>query len=240
MRERGFQAEEPGPLGQFAHRARVAKTTRDLVGAVMDAAATMVNATVSGCYLQTATSLEINQAGASDALVLRYTAFTATSVDPVHAALVERHVAVRSDDLFDRDAWMRHRFYREVAAAFGLDAYMAAQVLDGNGPRGVIGLARKAGCASFSTLDAQRLQVICLHASIALTRLSMEPEDRITVVLTRKQQDLVRFVANGYTNEQIANACNVTSHAIKKSLERLYVKTGVSSRAELVARIQVR
>jgi DNA-binding CsgD family transcriptional regulator len=227
------------PLQKFAQRARIVRTTLDLVGAVMDCAATTVGAAVSGCFLQTAASLEIRQTGASDALAQRHAAFIVTSVDPIHAALAERHIAVRSNDLFDHEEWTRHPFHRDVEAAFDLDAYMAAEIIDDKGPRGVIGVARKTGCPPFSVLDAQRLQAICLHASIALTRLGLNSEGRAAVTLTSKQRELVRLVANGFTNDQIARACGVSSHAIKKSLERLYTKADVASRAELVARIQL-
>jgi DNA-binding CsgD family transcriptional regulator len=206
----------------------------------MDCTVVAVGAAVSGCFLQTATSLEIDQTGAPDALALRYADFIEVAVDPVHAALVERHVAVRSNDLFADDAWTRHPFCRDVEAAFGLEAYMAAELVDDKGPRGVVGVARKAGAPPFSALDAQWLQTICLHASVALARLALG--QRIVVPLsslTPKQRELVRLVANGLTNDQIALACGVTRHAVKKGLAQLFAKADVASRAELVACVQL-
>ena len=41
------------------------------------------------------------------------------------------------------------------------------------------------------------------------------------------------------TNDQIARACGVTVHAVKKSLERLFARFLVSSRAELIATLGV-
>lgn len=240
MAERRSKTKGFEQLQRFAQRARLVQTVRELVAAVMDCTAVSVGAAVSGCLLRTATSSEIDQAGAPDALALRYAEFVEGSVDPVHAALVERHVAVRSNDLFDEVTWTRHPFCRGVEAAFGLEAYMAAELVDDKGSRGVVGVARKSGHPPFSVRDAQWLQTICLHASVALVRLALG--QRIVVPLaslTAKQRELVRLVANGLTNDQIALACGVSRHAVKKGLAQLFAKTDVASRAELVARVQL-
>lgn len=239
MNDDCFDEAKSDELQKFTRSARHAHTVCDLVNVVMDCAASVVGASVVGVYLHTATGREICQIGASDALASRYAAFVATSVDPIHAALAKHHIAVRSNDLFDHDAWICHPFCREVEAAFGLDAYMAAEIVDDRAPGGVIGVFRKGGAPPFSAVDAQRLQAICLHASMALGRFGRDPVGRRAVALTPKQRELVRLVANGLTNQQIARACGVSSHAVKKSLERLFAKTHVASRTELVASAQL-
>jgi DNA-binding CsgD family transcriptional regulator len=230
-------ATETEVLYQFARHARQTRSVRDVVGAVMDCAPGIVGAAVVGCYRRTAAAFEIDHTGCVDALAGRYAEFTASSVDPIHAALVERHVAVRSNDLFEPDDWRRHPFCRSVEAEFGLEAYMAAELVDSTGVCGVVGVARMAGSLPFSVLDAQRLQAICLHVSVALTRIAVGDGARVDFPLTDKQRELVQLVANGLTNEQIARVLGKTSHAVKRSLERLFAKTSVASRAELVARV---
>ena len=118
---------------------------------------------------------------------------------------------------------------------------MAGELVDAYAPRGAIGVVRPYGCAAFSLGDAQRLQTICLHASVAFTRL-MQGERAIPLadILSPRQQQMVQLVANGLTNEQIARACGITTHAVKKALERLFVRMNVSSRAELIATLGVR
>lgn len=94
---------------------------------------------------------------------------------------------------------------------------------------------------SFLLAEAQRLQAICLHASVAFMRLS---QGECTILprgsLSPWQQELVQLVTNGLANEQIANACGITTHAVKKALERLFARMRVSSLTELAAKLGVR
>jgi DNA-binding CsgD family transcriptional regulator len=225
----------------FVLRARSAETVADLIAAVMACVRDIVDASVGAVFMQTPTGFEIHQTGAPEAFVSQYIAFTAVSVDPVHSILAVRHGVVRSSDLFDDAEWRRHPFCRDLQAPFGLEAYMAGELVDAYAPRGTIAVVRPHGCAAFSLGDAQRLHTICLHASVAFTRLTRE--DRaisLAYVLSPRQRQLVQLVANGLTNDQIARACGITTHAVKKALERLFVRTSVSSRAELIATLGVR
>jgi DNA-binding CsgD family transcriptional regulator len=103
-------------------------------------------------------------------------------------------------------------------APFGLEAYMAGELVDAYAPRGAIGVVRPYGFNAFSLDDAQRLHTICLHASVALTRLTQHRRTvTLTATLPPKQQQLVQLVANGLTNDQIGQACGITKHAVKKA-----------------------
>lgn len=117
---------------------------------------------------------------------------------------------------------------------------MAGELVDACAPRGAIGVVRPYGCNAFSVDDVQRLHTICLHASVAFTRLTQRKRMLApTDTLSPRQQQLVQLVANGLTNDQIGQACGITKHAVKKALERLFVRMNVSSRAELVATLGV-
>src|ERR1700704_5760059 len=159
-------------LENFVLRARSADTVLELVDSVMECAPGIVGASVGGLFMQTPGGFEVHQAGAPEAFVSQYIAFIAASVDPIHSTLATRHGVVRSNDLFDDAEWRRHPFFRELAAPFGLEAYMAGELLDACSLRGAIGVVRPYGCAAFSFDDAQRLHTICLHASVAFTRLT--------------------------------------------------------------------
>jgi DNA-binding CsgD family transcriptional regulator len=54
--------------------------------------------------------------------------------------------------------------------------------------------------------------------------------------LTPRQRELIRCLARGMTNKQIARALNVSAGTVKTMLERLYCSARVSGRAALVAR----
>jgi len=241
MRDGWVQTVGEELLQPFVLRARAAERVVDLVGAVLDCAPRIVGASVCGVFMQTPAGFEVHQTGAPETFVNRYIAFTAGSVDPVHSILATRHGVIRSNDLFDDAEWRRHPYYRDLGAPFRLGAYMAGELVDAYASRGVIGVARPCGSAAFSLGDAQRLHTICLHASVAFTRLTQEGRATLlTSVLSPRQQQLVQLVANGLTNDQIGRACGITTHAVKKALERLFVRINVSSRAELIATLGLR
>jgi DNA-binding CsgD family transcriptional regulator len=200
----------------------------------------LVGAAVGGVFIRTPAGIEVHQVGAPEEFASRYIAFTTISADPIHSSLATRHGVVRTNDLFDDAAWCRHPFFRDLVAPFGLEAYMAGELVDACAPRGAIGVVRPYGCNAFSVDDVQRLHTICLHASVAFTRLTQRKRMLApTDTLSPRQQQLVQLVANGLTNDQIGQACGITKHAVKKALERLFVRMNVSSRAELVATLGV-
>jgi DNA-binding CsgD family transcriptional regulator len=241
MRNGSTQSAEDELVHTFVLRARDAAHIMDLADAVMDCGPRIVGASVCGVFLQTATGFEVHQVGAPEDFVTQYIAFTAVSADPFHSTLAARHGVIRSNDLFDDSEWRRHPFYRDLGQPFGLGAYMAGELVDAYALRGAIGVARPCGSDAFSLGDAQRLHTICLHASVAFTRLTPAGcAASLAYALSPRQQQLVQLVANGLTNDQIAQACGITTHAVKKALERLFVRINVSSRAELIATLGVR
>src|SRR5215468_10850073 len=147
-------------LEHFVLRARSAETVPELVNSVMECAPGIVGASVGGVFMQTPSGFEVHQAGAPEAFVSQYIAFTAVSADPIHSMLATRHGVVRSNDLFDDAEWRRHPFFRDLGAPFGLEAYMAGELVDAGSLRGAIGVVRPYGCEAFSLGDAQRLHTI--------------------------------------------------------------------------------
>ena len=53
-------------------------------------------------------------------------------------------------------------------------------------------------------------------------------------LLTRREEDVVRLVAEGMKNQEIADSLQVTNHAIRNYLYHIFNKLGVSTRVELV------
>lgn len=53
-------------------------------------------------------------------------------------------------------------------------------------------------------------------------------------LLTRRELDIVRLVAEGMRNEEISRKLNVTEHTIRNYLAHIFDKLGMSSRVELV------
>jgi DNA-binding NarL/FixJ family response regulator len=55
-----------------------------------------------------------------------------------------------------------------------------------------------------------------------------------TPLLTRREEDVMRLVAEGLKNREIAQKLNVAEHSIRNYLTRIFDKLGVSSRVELI------
>jgi DNA-binding NarL/FixJ family response regulator len=53
-------------------------------------------------------------------------------------------------------------------------------------------------------------------------------------LLTRREDDVVRLVADGLKNREIAAKLNVAEHSIRNYLYRIFEKVGVSTRVELI------
>jgi two-component system nitrate/nitrite response regulator NarL len=53
-------------------------------------------------------------------------------------------------------------------------------------------------------------------------------------LLTRREQEIVRLVAEGMRNEEISQKLDITEHTIRNYLSHIFDKLGMSSRVELV------
>jgi DNA-binding CsgD family transcriptional regulator len=57
---------------------------------------------------------------------------------------------------------------------------------------------------------------------------------RGTELLSRREQEVVRCVAEGLSNREIAQRLGLTEHTVKNYLFRIFDKLGVSKRVEVV------
>jgi DNA-binding NarL/FixJ family response regulator len=53
-------------------------------------------------------------------------------------------------------------------------------------------------------------------------------------LLTKREEDVVRLLAEGYQNREIARELHLSEHTVKNYLFRVFEKLGISSRVELV------
>jgi DNA-binding CsgD family transcriptional regulator len=60
---------------------------------------------------------------------------------------------------------------------------------------------------------------------------------RIPVMLSPREQEIVRMVAQGYPNKTIAAVLDISSWTVGTHLRRIFAKLGVGSRAAMVARL---
>src|SRR5919106_638566 len=79
-------------------------------------------------------------------------------------------------------------------------------------------------------LDVEVDDVRCL-----LIRLPRNP--RMQVMLSPREHEIVRMVAQGYPNKTIAAVLDISSWTVGTHLRRIFAKLGVGSRAARVARL---
>ncbi len=72
-----------------------------------------------------------------------------------------------------------------------------------------------------------------MNAFAHLQPLHLDNVDGVPL-LTHREEDVVRLVADGLKNGEIAQKLNVAEHSIRNYLYRIFNKLGVSSRVELI------
>ena len=88
-------------------------------------------------------------------------------------------------------------------------------------------------------LDGERVvspSLLPLLVGAMTTGADAETPDSNGVVLTSKELEVLRRLAEGRTNKQIADAVFVTQATVKTHLAHIYAKLGVSGRHEALAR----
>jgi DNA-binding NarL/FixJ family response regulator len=65
-------------------------------------------------------------------------------------------------------------------------------------------------------------------------RVDQREEERVSPLLTEREQQVLRGIFEGLTNKEIGAQLGVTDGAIKATLQQLFQKTGVRTRSQLV------
>ncbi|TMK99681.1 MAG: response regulator transcription factor [Actinobacteria bacterium] len=90
-------------------------------------------------------------------------------------------------------------------------------------------------------LQAFRLAVAggnYLHPRLGALLAAGEQRDSDDVALSDREREVVRLIANGYTNPQIAEQLHVAERTVKTYRARAIEKLGFSSRAEITAYVR--
>jgi DNA-binding NarL/FixJ family response regulator len=98
-------------------------------------------------------------------------------------------------------------------------------------------VALRAGAAGFVAKSVETRELIEAVRAAAAGRLVFERRvDSQPPVLTPREADVVRLVADGLTNEEVGHALGVTSKTVEAHLGRIFERTGIQSRTELATR----
>ncbi len=82
-------------------------------------------------------------------------------------------------------------------------------------------------------LEAFQRETISVHAEARLTK-----EQPLVEPLSTRELEVLQMIANGYSNQEIAESLIVSLNTVKKHTSNIYGKLGVSKRTQAVARAQ--
>jgi DNA-binding CsgD family transcriptional regulator len=145
--------------------------------------------------------------------------------------------AVRLSDLVSPRELHALEFYQGVVRPLGIEYSMQLWLLSGDEIVGGFGF--DAAAADFSDRDVDMLDFLApdllrLHRRAA-TRRRMDRETDGVTVLTHRELEVVRLVAVGLTNAEIARTLFISPGTVRKHLDNTYARLGVRSRAAAVA-----
>jgi DNA-binding CsgD family transcriptional regulator len=136
-------------------------------------------------------------------------------------------------DFYSARQWHSTAMYSEMFRPFGLE-YELLLCLPAGPLRTIRLLLGRGPGPDFSERDRALLALLRPHLHQAY--LDAERRRRPTPQLTPRHWELLRLVAAGHTNAQIARRLDVTEKTVGKHLENIYTRLQVSSRTAAVTR----
>ena len=134
---------------------------------------------------------------------------------PISAFLPELHHALRWEEAPQFRASMQCRGHRGNGESFTADVWFSTYK-EGTTPKlaAIIADATEEADAAASNLSAS--------------------EDRARVALTDRETEVLRSLVQGLANKEIASRMEVSESTVKNTLQQLFAKTNVRTRAQLV------
>ncbi|MBO3747686.1 helix-turn-helix domain-containing protein [Streptosporangiaceae bacterium NEAU-GS5] len=128
-------------------------------------------------------------------------------------------------DMLTPRAWHQTGLYAEYFRPDGVEHEIVVKLTHAPGQTHVLLLDRGPG-PDFDDRDHLVLRLLRPHLDAAVSRLTAPPTPR----LTARQQEILALVGDGLTNRVIARRLGVSEHTVRKHLEHIFGRLGVSSR----------
>ena len=181
--------------------------------------------------------------------------FEVTGIEPKGSSILEMvaqkkpHVVLVSSTLED-SATLGFELTRQVCAAY--PETKVVLLMDTSSRSAVIEAFRCGAQGVFSRTESSKALAKCISnvhqgqvwATSAELRYLLEAfreseptqlvDSRGDAILSKREQDVVRCVAEGLSNREIASRLKLTEHTVKNYLFRIFDKLGVPSRVEVV------
>ncbi|QLE55482.1 helix-turn-helix transcriptional regulator [Nostoc sp. TCL26-01] len=181
--------------------------------------------------------------GLPDSFIDYYSTLGAT-IDKVMEYVVSHHAPAHEQIIFTEEAWKQSELYQIGCGKIYDHEHIMTGPIVGEGKLiGTVQFARTSGTSAYNTQDLLQLSAICAHISAKLALLRFQPELDFynnKIYLTPRELQMAALVAQGCTNAQIAAQLWISQNTVKQTLKRIFRKLGVSARAEMVARLQLK
>jgi DNA-binding CsgD family transcriptional regulator len=145
---------------------------------------------------------------------------------------------VKTSDFYSARQWHSTGMYIDCIRPQGLEHHLGVTLPDlpeTAGPRRYVRLFLHRGPGpDFSERD--RALLVLLRPHLQQAYLDAERRRHPVPRLTPRQNELLRLLAAGHTNSQIARRLGISEGTVRTHLENIYEKLGVSSRTAAVAR----
>ena len=153
--------------------------------------------------------------------------------DPIRAR--EQRV-LRLSDFYGKRELARLDFYREVWRPVGVDDCLRLWLPAPPGRAYVLFLER--GGRAYGDRDRTLLELLRPH--LIRMRLNAELRRRANggSGLTEREHEVLGWIERGKTNAEVAAILHVSPHTVRKHVENIFDKLGVSTRTAAVARVR--
>lgn len=144
---------------------------------------------------------------------------------------------LRTSDLIPDVEYRQTGMYRDVDLSYGI-THEAMVCLDAGEPGRTLRLLfARIGGSDFTDEDVAVLALLRPHLQAAFS--AAEARKMQVQPLTSRQLEIMRYVASGYTNGQIARLLDVSESTVGKHLEHVFARLQVGSRSAAVSRLGV-
>jgi DNA-binding CsgD family transcriptional regulator len=138
----------------------------------------------------------------------------------------------KTSDFYSRRQWHSAPMYCDYLRLFAVEDEIVACLPAPPGTSHRLLLRRSSGCFS----ERDKLLVELLRPHLHAVYQDSERRRIGAPKLTGRQWELLRLVAAGHTNAEIARQLLLSDHTVRTHLENIYERLGVSSRTAAVAR----
>lgn len=163
------------------------------------------------------------------------------NVDPVLRYVTERHAPAHEEMVLPPGGWKQSELYQNCCAYYDHEHIMTGPIVGKGKLIGAIHFARIGETPAFNYQDIADLSSVCIHLSANIAALKAQQNIfnlSSSNCLTAREIQIAELVARGLTNKAIGTELWITQNSVKQALKRMFRKLQVSSRTEMVSKLQ--